>query len=73
MLSASPEELRYAAVVDGLVTVAEATAFLGLSRSKVYALMDTGRLSYVKLGRARRIPRRALVALAADNLHVRTA
>jgi len=34
--------------------------------------MDAGQLSYVKFGRSRRIPRRALVTSAADNLHVRT-
>jgi excisionase family DNA binding protein len=53
---------------DGLATVSEAAAFLGLSRSKLYDLMDQGFLAYVKLDRARRIPRRALVELAAANV-----
>ena len=55
-------------VEEGLTTVAEAARFLCISRSSLYALMDAGGLVYVKLGRARRIPRRALVDLAADNL-----
>ena len=55
-------------VADGLVTVREAAGFLRLSRSTVYALMDRGELPFVKLGRSRRIPRRALVELAAREL-----
>lgn len=50
---------------DGLMNVAEAAAFLRLSRSTVYTLMDSGKLGYVKIGAARRIPKRALVELAA--------
>jgi excisionase family DNA binding protein len=55
-------------VADGLMAVAEAAKFLSLSRSTLYELMDEGRLQYVKLGRARRIPRRAVRELAAANL-----
>ncbi len=55
-------------VADGLVRVAEAQEFSGLSRSKLYELMEAGDLAYVKIGRARRIPRRALIELAARNL-----
>lgn len=50
---------------DGLMDVQEAAAFLRLGRSTVYQLMDSGKLGYVKIGRARRIPRRALIELAA--------
>ena len=60
-----PDEL----VGDGLVSVPAGAAFLGLSRSKLYTLMDEGVLPYVKLGRARRIPKRALIELASRNLH----
>ena len=56
------------AVADGLVTTKEAAAFLHLSRSTVYELMNKGELVWVKLGGARRIPRRALVELAARGL-----
>ncbi len=55
-------------VLDGLVSVPEAARFLGLSRSKVYSLMEAGELAYVKIGRARRIPRRALIQLAASHV-----
>jgi excisionase family DNA binding protein len=61
-------------VSDGLVTVPEAAAFLSLSRSTLYALMERGDLPYVRIGAARRIPRKALIALASSNLtSVRTA
>ena len=59
---------QQALVADGLMTVREAAEFLRLSRSSVYALMDHGELAFVKLGRSRRIPRRALVELAARGL-----
>ena len=55
-------------VEDGLMRVREACEFLRLSRSSVYALMDHGELAFVKLGRSRRIPRRAVVELAARAL-----
>jgi excisionase family DNA binding protein len=53
---------------DGLTDVRGAAAFLCLSRSSLYSLMDAGALPYVKLGRARRIPRRALIEFAAARL-----
>ena len=55
-------------VEDGLLTVMEAAAFLRLSRSKLYGLMDAGELRYVKLGRSRRVPRRCVIELAARSL-----
>jgi excisionase family DNA binding protein len=55
-------------VADGLVTVQEAAEFVSISRSKLYELMDTGELVYVKIGRSRRVPRRALIDLAARGL-----
>jgi excisionase family DNA binding protein len=42
-------------LVDGLVRVPEAARFLGLSRSKIYAMMDAGELPFVKFGKSRRI------------------
>jgi excisionase family DNA binding protein len=47
-------------VEDGFLGVAEASKFLGVCRSKIYQLMDTGQLAFAKFGRARRIPKRAL-------------
>lgn len=55
-------------VAEGLLSVGEAARFLSLSRTTLYELMESGRLVYVKLGRARRIPRRAVIALATSNL-----
>lgn len=52
-------------LADGLLTVAEASEFIRLGRSTLYTLMDSGKLGYVKIGAARRIPKRALVELAA--------
>lgn len=39
----------------GLHPVAAVAEFLSLSRSKVYTLMDSGQLPYVKLGKSRRV------------------
>ncbi len=57
-----------ALVEDGLMTVAEAARFLRLSRSTLYAIMDRGELRFAKIGRSRRIPKRAVVELAAREL-----
>ena len=51
-------------VADGLMRVGESARFLGIGRSKLYGLMDSGRLQYVKIDTARRIPKAALVKLA---------
>ncbi len=65
---------RESIIADGLMTVAECAAFLRLGRSTIYALMDAGRLPYVRLsgreGRraARRIPRKGVIALAAAHM-----
>lgn len=58
-------------VAEGLMTVADASSFLGIKRAKLYLLMDEGRLPYAKIGRARRIPKRAVVALAVESMVVR--
>jgi excisionase family DNA binding protein len=55
-------------VADGLASVPQAAQFLGISRSKLYELMDQGQLVYCKLGRNRRIPWAAIKALAAQSL-----
>ena len=53
---------------DGLLTVSAAAAFIGLSKSTLYQLMDQGELPYVKIGKCRRIPKRSLIDLARANL-----
>ena len=55
-------------VSDGLMTIREAAEFLSVSRTTLYQLMDQGLLCFVKLGWCRRIPRRAVVELAAREL-----
>jgi excisionase family DNA binding protein len=45
---------------DGFADVRTAAEYLGLGRSSVYKLMDSGELSYAKFGKSRRIPWRAL-------------
>jgi excisionase family DNA binding protein len=52
----------------GMLTVAEASAFLRLSRSKLHELMGAGELAFCKFGRARRIPKRAVEEYAARSL-----
>jgi excisionase family DNA binding protein len=55
-------------VAGGLLKVAEAAKFLGLSRSKVYAMLAAGELESTKMGATRRIPRNAVEQLAARSL-----
>ena len=65
----APIDERREVVADGLLRISDASKFLGLSRSKLYQLMDRGELPFVKIGRARRIPRRAVIRLASEALH----
>jgi excisionase family DNA binding protein len=49
--------------MDGLVRVVEAARYLSVSRSKLYAMMDSGDLPYVKLGKSRRVAMKELLGL----------
>jgi excisionase family DNA binding protein len=51
-------------LAEGLAPVEEARRFTGFSRSFLYKLMNDGELPFTKVGRTRRIPRRALIELA---------
>ena len=62
------EHRNYKVVEEGLMTVREGARFAAVSVAALYSMMARGELAYVKLGRSRRIPRRALVELAARNL-----
>jgi excisionase family DNA binding protein len=53
-----------ALVADGCIKLDEAQRFLQVSRSTLYELMDAGELPYLRFGRNRRIPRRALIEFA---------
>jgi excisionase family DNA binding protein len=57
------------AVADGLTSGGEAAHFLSLS-STLYELIDDRQLRYVKRGRARCLPCRAVREFAAANLRV---
>jgi excisionase family DNA binding protein len=59
------ETARHAA---GLRPVRDVAAFLSISRSKVYQLMASGALPYVKLGKSRRVRWSDVVALVESNL-----
>jgi excisionase family DNA binding protein len=55
-------------VEGGLLTIDEARQFARLGRTTLYELMGSGELQSLKIGSSRRIPRKALVALAARRL-----
>jgi len=55
-------------VQEGLVTIEAAIEFLDISRTSLYRLINDGTLPTVKLIGARRIPRRALIELAASRV-----
>ena len=56
----------------GLMSVREVAAFLSVGRSFVYKEMSRGALPWLKCGRARRIPRRAVLDYAATRLAATT-
>jgi len=55
-------------VEGGLMRIKEVMKFLGISRSAVYKLLNEKKLSSVKIGGARRIPRKAVIKYAANGL-----
>lgn len=62
------DDNRLQLVSGGLMTVSQVGEFLNVSRSTVYGLMAQGALSFVKIGRARRIPRHAVLEFATAHL-----
>ena len=64
----SPSRDAAGLVAEGMMTVREVAEFLRVGRSTVYVWMDRGDLCFCKLGRSRRIPRRAVLELAAEHL-----
>lgn len=51
-----------------LVTIAEAAQFLAVSRGALYALLGSGQLASVHIGRARRIPMAELKRFVRERL-----
>lgn len=49
-----------------LLTPAETAAALGIGRSKVYELLQTGKLPSVRIGACRRVPAEAVHTFVAD-------
>lgn len=53
---------------DGLASVPQACAYLGVCRSMVYRLLQRGEIPSVKIGARRLIPWRALQAYVAERI-----
>jgi excisionase family DNA binding protein len=64
----SAEEARQELLSEGLCGIEEARRYLAVSRTTLYEIMNSGDLAYVKFGRNRRVPRRALRAFAEKQL-----
>jgi excisionase family DNA binding protein len=47
-------------LAEGLLSIKEAATFLRIGRTKVYDLMDSQDLPYIKMGKVRRVPKVAL-------------
>ena len=56
---------------DGVLSVREATEFTRLSKSVLYQLMAANELEFVRAGRRRLIPKRALIAYLERGLEAR--
>lgn len=57
-------------VEEGAVTIPEAMRITGFGRTFLYEAMAKGDLPYIKIGAARRIPRRALALWLARGLMI---
>jgi excisionase family DNA binding protein len=55
-------------IADGLMRVVEVAKFLAISRSKVYEMLDDGKLPHVRIDGGRRIPRKAVMDFVSANL-----
>ncbi|MFO0852433.1 MAG: helix-turn-helix domain-containing protein [Gemmataceae bacterium] len=67
-MSDHQEPAPEAVLADGVLSVEQAQAFCGLSEAELYRRMADGRLAFVRYGRRRLIPKRALIALLAPGL-----
>lgn len=73
MSKASDEEKTdraTAILADGSMSVKEASKFSSVSRAELYLKMARGELPFIKWGRRRMIPRRALIEMMASKLVV---
>lgn len=53
-------------VTSALVTISEAAQYLGVSRRKIYELIEWGELKAVKLGRSTQVERESLDRFIAE-------
>ncbi len=53
--------------LGGSMSVADAVKFSGIPRSNLYALMESGELTYCKIGKRRLIARDSIIALLSRN------
>jgi excisionase family DNA binding protein len=58
-------------ISEGLARVSDAAHFLGISKSSVYKMINTGVLPSTKIGNSRRIPIRSVRELALSRLVIR--
>lgn len=56
-----------------LVRPEEGAEMLSVSRARIYALMASGKLRSIKVGRSRRIPMQEIERFVADELHAQCA
>lgn len=68
MVNAKLEDCTPTPRKNASTTVVEAVKYTGLSKSKVYQMMDAGELPYIRFGRARRIRWSDLDALIESRL-----
>lgn len=57
-----------ALVQDGAMDVPDACKFTGLGRSFLYALMEQGKIKFIKLGKRRLLPRAEVTRLLAEHV-----
>ena len=68
-VNAAPRTHSAEAILEeGAVTVAEAVAWSGVGRTRLYGEMAAGNLPFVQKGTRRLIPRKALRKLLAESL-----
>jgi excisionase family DNA binding protein len=68
LAGAPAPDRRLELAADGMMSVAEAVAFLGLSDTAVYALMDRGEVAFAKCGRRRLVSRRSVTEFLAARM-----
>jgi len=65
------DELALDLVREGAVTIKEAVHISGFGKTFLYEAMKRGDLPYIKIGSARRIPRKGLAMWLASGLHIK--